>query len=218
MRDWGGMTIFIQIEKLVATGLLFMIWGSSLAAQPMATPDAFPRTPPQSPTEALQSFRVLDGFRLELVAAEPLVADPVDIAYDPDGRAFVVEMRGYPLPAKPEDAWPIRSQPYLRRGSRLADLRLRLAKRDFRRCRARHLVFRGYGWRPSSRHSPEGLYRFRPHQRASPLQWLACRIRQLDHGNSLRQRRIRHSRRAARDKAGGRHPARFPLPPRQTTF
>lgn len=67
----------------------------------------FPRTPPKSPAEAASTFQVANGFRMELVAAEPLVADPVDISYDADGRrAYVVEMRGYPLPAKPEDAWP----------------------------------------------------------------------------------------------------------------
>ncbi|MBX3450308.1 MAG: c-type cytochrome [Planctomycetaceae bacterium] len=67
----------------------------------------FPRTPPKSPAEAVTTFQLANGFRMELVAGEPLVADPVDIAYDADGRrAYVVEMRGYPLPAKPEDAWP----------------------------------------------------------------------------------------------------------------
>jgi hypothetical protein len=33
-----------------------------------------------------------------LIAAEPLVASPVDLAYDEDGRAYVVEMRDYPYP------------------------------------------------------------------------------------------------------------------------
>jgi putative membrane-bound dehydrogenase-like protein len=35
---------------------------------------------------------------MELIAAEPLVASPVDLAYDEDGRAYVVEMRDYPYP------------------------------------------------------------------------------------------------------------------------
>ena len=38
-----------------------------------------------------------EGFRVELVAAEPLVADPVDIAWGPDGKLWVVEMADYPL-------------------------------------------------------------------------------------------------------------------------
>lgn len=50
---------------------------------------------PLSPTEALKSFKIAPGFKLELFAAEPLVVDPVSIAWDGDGRAYVVEMRGF---------------------------------------------------------------------------------------------------------------------------
>jgi putative membrane-bound dehydrogenase-like protein len=39
----------------------------------------------------------MDGFRVELVAAEPLVADPVAIEIDEQGQLFVAEMPGYPL-------------------------------------------------------------------------------------------------------------------------
>lgn len=53
--------------------------------------------PPRSPEESLQSFDVLPGFKVELVAAEPLVMDPVDIAWGPDGKAWVVEYADYPL-------------------------------------------------------------------------------------------------------------------------
>ncbi len=59
---------------------------------------AFPRVPPTEPAEAEKSFEVLHGFRMELIAAEPHVASPVDLAYDEDGRAYVVEMRDYPYP------------------------------------------------------------------------------------------------------------------------
>ena len=45
--------------------------------------------------EALGTFEVLAGFRMKLVAAEPLVRDPVAMAFDEYGRLFVVEMRGY---------------------------------------------------------------------------------------------------------------------------
>jgi len=37
------------------------------------------------------------GFKVELVASEPLVVDPVAIDWGPDGRMWVVEMRDYPL-------------------------------------------------------------------------------------------------------------------------
>ncbi|MCB1844073.1 MAG: DUF1080 domain-containing protein, partial [Halioglobus sp.] len=51
--------------------------------------------PVLSPAEALQAFRVAPGFQVELVAAEPLVGEPVAMAWDEYGRLYVVEMRGY---------------------------------------------------------------------------------------------------------------------------
>ncbi len=58
---------------------------------------AFDMPPPKSPEEALASFRVRAGFRVELVAAEPVVVDPVAFDWGADGRLWVVEMRDYPL-------------------------------------------------------------------------------------------------------------------------
>jgi mono/diheme cytochrome c family protein/glucose/arabinose dehydrogenase len=48
-----------------------------------------------SPDEALRTLRLAPGFRAELVASEPLVFDPVALAFGPDGRIWVVEMRAY---------------------------------------------------------------------------------------------------------------------------
>lgn len=42
-------------------------------------------------------FEIDERFQLELIASEPLVADPVDMLIDGQGRMFVVEMHGYPL-------------------------------------------------------------------------------------------------------------------------
>jgi putative membrane-bound dehydrogenase-like protein len=46
---------------------------------------------------ALASFQLPKGFRIELLASEPLIGDPVDMEIDEDGRLYVVEMPGYPL-------------------------------------------------------------------------------------------------------------------------
>ncbi|HEV7282975.1 MAG TPA: PVC-type heme-binding CxxCH protein [Pirellulaceae bacterium] len=54
-----------------------------------------PRLPRSSPNAALRSFRTLEGFRIELAAAEPLVASPVACAFDEFNRLYVVEMRDY---------------------------------------------------------------------------------------------------------------------------
>ncbi len=52
--------------------------------------------PPRKPREAEASFEVVDGFRMELVAHEPLVTDPVAACFDENGRMYIAEMRGYP--------------------------------------------------------------------------------------------------------------------------
>ncbi len=54
-----------------------------------------PPAPILSPREALASFRLPPGFRIEAVATEPLVEDPVTCVWDADGRLWVAEMRGY---------------------------------------------------------------------------------------------------------------------------
>ncbi|MEX0882040.1 MAG: PVC-type heme-binding CxxCH protein, partial [Cyclobacteriaceae bacterium] len=47
--------------------------------------------------EALATFELEEGFQMELIAHEPMVADPVDMEIDEFGRLYVVEMPGYPI-------------------------------------------------------------------------------------------------------------------------
>jgi putative membrane-bound dehydrogenase-like protein len=54
-----------------------------------------PRIPPKSPAEAQRFFHVQPGFRIELVAAEPLVTDPIALGFDERNRLYVVEMLDY---------------------------------------------------------------------------------------------------------------------------
>lgn len=54
--------------------------------------------PALSPAESLATIQVPTNFVVELVAAEPLVQDPVFVEWGEDGRMWVVEMRDYPLP------------------------------------------------------------------------------------------------------------------------
>jgi putative membrane-bound dehydrogenase-like protein len=70
-------------------GFVAMIVSSS------GTADSKPAGP-LSPKEEMATFRIAKGFRVELVACEPDVIDPVAMAFDEDGRLHVTEMRGYP--------------------------------------------------------------------------------------------------------------------------
>jgi putative membrane-bound dehydrogenase-like protein len=53
--------------------------------------------PPKSPAESLAAIQTSGGFKVDLVAAEPLIVDPVAIDWGPDGKLWVVEMRDYPM-------------------------------------------------------------------------------------------------------------------------
>lgn len=54
-----------------------------------------PPAPPLSPEAERKTFLLPPGFRIELVASEPMVQDPITIAFDGDGRMWVCEMRDY---------------------------------------------------------------------------------------------------------------------------
>jgi putative membrane-bound dehydrogenase-like protein len=54
-----------------------------------------PHIPPKSPAESLKTFRLHPGFRIELAAAEPLLASPVALDFDEDGRLYVAEFREF---------------------------------------------------------------------------------------------------------------------------
>lgn len=54
-----------------------------------------PDAPVLSPEKAAESIDLEKGFELDLVAAEPMVHDPVALTFDGSGRIWVAEMRGY---------------------------------------------------------------------------------------------------------------------------
>jgi putative membrane-bound dehydrogenase-like protein len=82
---------------LIVIGMLVGTVAAS-ADEPRPQPGAepLPRFGPLEPEEALASFQASDGLRMELLAAEPMVLDPVAGAFDARGRLFVAEMADYP--------------------------------------------------------------------------------------------------------------------------
>jgi mono/diheme cytochrome c family protein/glucose/arabinose dehydrogenase len=52
---------------------------------------------PKTPAEQLKQFILQPGYRLELVLADPIIEEPTAIAFDGNGRMFVVEDRSYML-------------------------------------------------------------------------------------------------------------------------
>ena len=53
-------------------------------------------SPPLSPTRSLKKVQVPKGYKIELVANEPLVKDPVAIDWSTDGSIWIAEMADYP--------------------------------------------------------------------------------------------------------------------------
>jgi mono/diheme cytochrome c family protein/glucose/arabinose dehydrogenase len=57
--------------------------------------DKIPANPPLSPQAALKTFKLPPGFRIEIVAADPLIETPIAMQWDAAGRLWVVEMPSY---------------------------------------------------------------------------------------------------------------------------
>ena len=84
-----------SIMRVIAVGMLFSPVDRFSAAEPVASSEQLPRIQATEVADVMSAFELRDGFTLDLVAAEPLVVDPVAMDFDAWGRAFVVEMRGY---------------------------------------------------------------------------------------------------------------------------
>ncbi len=79
------------------------------------------RAPFLAPADALKTFQLEPGLRIELVVAEPLVVDPVAFAFDDQRRLYVVENSGYPGAVKSAQTQSDAPAPKLGRVARLED-------------------------------------------------------------------------------------------------
>src|SRR5688572_25960115 len=77
--------------------VLFAMAVVASAYEEVAPPAHVVLPPPKTPEASLASIIVPPEFEVELVAAEPLVMDPIDLAWGADGRLWMVEMADYPL-------------------------------------------------------------------------------------------------------------------------
>jgi glucose/arabinose dehydrogenase len=83
--------------------VLFVLAVSALRAQSSIANRPWPpgiqkgpaESPALSPEDALKSFYMPPGYRVELVASEPLIQEPVALDWDTEGRLWAVEMPGF---------------------------------------------------------------------------------------------------------------------------
>ena len=162
----------LRRDRLLAIGCRDAPWLGPRSAVPPSDDLAreLPRIKPLEPADGARVVPDPRGFRLEPVAVEPLVTDPVSVCYDADGRLYVVEMRGLSLPREhadrqrqpaggPRRRRPVRHEHDLRRRPLVADRRRPLRRRRLHRRRARHPLRQGHrrrrrGRRQEGRCSP----------------------------------------------------------------
>ena len=87
----GAIALFLAAAVLVGHGQSSPVnrpWPPGL--QPTS-----PESPVLAPVDALKTFYMPPGYRIELVASEPLVQDPTVMDWDLEGRLWVVEMTGF---------------------------------------------------------------------------------------------------------------------------
>lgn len=89
-----GDVLFLLVLTAVASGHGYQ----SSPANRKWPPDvqkATGESPALSPEDALKTFYMPPGYRVELVASEPLIQEPVAIDWDTEGRLWAVEMPGF---------------------------------------------------------------------------------------------------------------------------
>jgi mono/diheme cytochrome c family protein/glucose/arabinose dehydrogenase len=88
--------IVVLLVASSIAGIPFALSGSSQGrAWPPGVTAGPGSSPPLAPADALKTFSMPPGYRLELVASEPLIQEPVAIDWDPLGRLWAVEMPGF---------------------------------------------------------------------------------------------------------------------------
>ncbi|MEO1997197.1 MAG: PVC-type heme-binding CxxCH protein, partial [Planctomycetaceae bacterium] len=97
--------------SLCLTLLALWLLSAGLSAQNTALPDqanepTIRRLKPTPANQAVKTLSALQGFRAELIAHEPLLRDPVAIAYDENGAMYAVEMTAYPHPDRSDHPAP----------------------------------------------------------------------------------------------------------------
>ncbi|MBX6313401.1 MAG: HEAT repeat domain-containing protein [Isosphaeraceae bacterium] len=85
-----------RASRLLHLGLLAAVLVLLGSATPLYAQRDLKDIPDSDPEIERQSFLVADGFTVNLFAADPLLAKPIQMNFDPDGRLWVVSSEVYP--------------------------------------------------------------------------------------------------------------------------
>jgi len=81
---------------LVRTVAVLILATNLPAADPFA--EFIRSTGPRTPQDELKGFHVPPGFEIQLVASEPEIGKPMNMAFDEEGRLWITQSREYPFP------------------------------------------------------------------------------------------------------------------------
>src|SRR5215212_2012785 len=107
MKSMESCRTFHQVERQSMKSKLIVAGAALAFALPMGVFGADPFTenvrtaPPLSPQEQQKKFHLPPGFEIQLVASEPDIDKPINMAVDGKGRIWVSGSQEYPFPAKP---------------------------------------------------------------------------------------------------------------------
>jgi glucose/arabinose dehydrogenase/mono/diheme cytochrome c family protein len=75
------------------TFLSLMLISSSLMAEQVTS--LYEQVKALSPAESMKTIQVPEGYKLQVVASEPMITEPVDCVWDANGDMYVIEMKTY---------------------------------------------------------------------------------------------------------------------------
>ncbi|ODS54874.1 MAG: hypothetical protein ABS36_10460 [Acidobacteria bacterium SCN 69-37] len=93
---------WLLVSWLVCAGGALAAWQDARPWPPPVAPVSLD-SEPKSPEASMRTFVVPPGYRVELVAAEPLIQDPIVTEFDADGRLWVLEMPAFMPVANPSN-------------------------------------------------------------------------------------------------------------------
>ncbi len=100
MKSVSKNSLLLHLKRFHCVALLLLLLPPNLrSADPFA--EIIRSTLPRTTEEEVKSFHLPPGFEIQLFAAEPDIAKPMNMAFDERGRLWITQSREYPFPAKP---------------------------------------------------------------------------------------------------------------------
>lgn len=110
LRIKGGSTMHFDLTSLlyrpanfwrILAGSLCLCAGPTVLQAQNADPfeDFIRKTDPLTPAQEQKAFHLPPGFEIQLVASEPEIGKPMNLAFDEKGRMWITQSREYPFPA-----------------------------------------------------------------------------------------------------------------------